>query len=96
MLRIGNIQEGAETMADTKEGSAEILVALGETIRAQRHRAGLTQAELAELAGIGRLHLHHVESGRRNPTVLVLVNLAKGLGVPAGELLGDVSAARTS
>ncbi|MBU8820314.1 helix-turn-helix domain-containing protein [Mycolicibacterium goodii] len=67
-----------------------ILSALGATIRERRLQAGLTQAELAERAGIGRPHLNHIEGGRKNPTVVVLVHLAQGLGVSPGDLLAPV------
>lgn len=67
-----------------------ILAALGAAIRDHRTQAGLTQAELAERAGIGRPHLNHIEGGRKNPTVVVLVHLAHSLGVTPGELLEPV------
>ncbi len=74
---------------DAEDGSL-ILAALGAAIREHRVRAGLTQAELAQRAGIGRPHLNHIEGGRKNPTVVVLVHLAQGLGVSPGELLTPV------
>ncbi|WP_067856737.1 helix-turn-helix domain-containing protein [Mycolicibacterium wolinskyi] len=78
----------AETAAEDGSG---ILAAVGSAIRHYRLQAGLTQAELAERAGIGRPHLNHIEGGRKNPTVVVLVHLARGLGVAPGELLASVS-----
>jgi transcriptional regulator with XRE-family HTH domain len=48
---------------------------------------GLTHAELAQRAGIGRPHLNHIEVGRKNPTVVVLVHLARSLGVARCDLL---------
>ncbi len=64
-----------------------ILAALGAAIREHRTAAGLTQAQLAERAGIGRPHLNHIEGGRKSPTVVVLVHLARGLGVDPAALL---------
>ena len=58
------------------EDGSLILTALGAAIREHRLQAGLTQAELAQRAGIGRPHLNHIEGGRKNPTVVVLVHLA--------------------
>ena len=58
------------------EDGSLILRALGAAIREHRLQAGLTQAELAQRAGIGRPHLNHIEGGRKNPTVVVLVHLA--------------------
>lgn len=75
--------------SDSGDG-AVILAALGATVRDYRVQAGLTQAELAQRAGIGRPHLNHIEGGRKNPTVVVLVHLAWSLGVAPGELLAQV------
>jgi DNA-binding XRE family transcriptional regulator len=69
------------------EDGSLILAALGAAIREHRVQAGLTQAALAERAGIGRPHLNHIEGGRKNPTVVVLVHLAHSLGVTPGDLL---------
>lgn len=77
--------------ADDVSDGALILAAVGGAVRECRLRAGLTQAELAERAGIGRPHLNHIEGGRKNPTVVVLVHLARSLGVAPGELLTHVS-----
>ncbi|MBU8841237.1 MULTISPECIES: helix-turn-helix domain-containing protein [Mycolicibacterium] len=65
----------------------EILAALGAAIRERRIAAGLTQAQLAERAGIGRVHLSHIEFGRKSPTVVVLVHLARALGIAPAALL---------
>lgn len=73
------------------EDGSIILAALGAAIREHRLQAGLTQAELAERAGIGRPHLNHIEGGRKNPTVVVLVHLASSLGVVPGDLLQPVA-----
>ena len=81
-------------MEDTPvEDGSLILIALGAAIRDHRVQAGLTQAELAQRAGIGRPHLNHIEGGRKNPTVVVLVHLAQSLGVPPGDLLPSVTEA---
>ena len=69
------------------EDGSVILAALGAAVREHRVRAGLTQAQLAEQAGIGRAHVNHIEGGRKNPTVVVLVHLARTLGVTPGDLL---------
>ncbi|OQX15196.1 MAG: hypothetical protein BWK76_13480 [Desulfobulbaceae bacterium A2] len=39
---------------------------LGELIRYHRKRSALTQAELAELAGVGKNLVHELEKGRHN------------------------------
>ena len=82
-------------MADVEDG-ALILAAVGATIRDHRLQAGLTQAELAQRSGIGRPHLNHIEGGRKSPTVVVLVHLARSLGVPPGDLLRSVSVSKAT
>ena len=52
------------------------------------HRAmkDLTQAELAELAGITRVSVNAIEGGRMVPSVLLALRLAAALGVTVDEL----------
>lgn len=52
-----------------------------------RKRAGLTQEELAERAGIDRTYLSEIERGQANPTYQVLVRLSEALGVSICDLL---------
>ena len=53
---------------------------IGETIRARRHEAGYTQKQLAARAGITQTVLSRVESGKGNPTLELLEDLAAALG----------------
>ena len=85
--------EGLAMEGTPAEDGSRILTALGAAIREHRLQAGLTQAELAQRAGIGRPHLNHIEGGRKNPTVVVLVHLARGLGVDPADLLPSLSQA---
>ena len=85
--------EGPAVEGTPAEDGSRILTALGAAIREHRLQAGLTQAELAQRAGIGRPHLNHIEGGRKNPTVVVLVHLARGLGVNPAVLLPSLSQA---
>ena len=54
--------------------------------------AGLSQEELAALAGLHRTYIGGIERGERNVAVLSLVKLAHGLGVSVGHLFSDDSA----
>lgn len=78
-------------MSFPAEDCSLILTAVGAAIRDHRLQAGLTQAELDQRAGIGRPHLNHIEGGRKNPTVVVLVHLARSLGVAPGVLRPTIS-----
>ena len=53
---------------------------LGQAVRQLREEAGLTQAELAELAGIPRLYVVKLENGQVTEQVRRLVALLKLLG----------------
>jgi transcriptional regulator with XRE-family HTH domain len=58
-------------------------------IRAYRLRRNLTLAQLSELSGISIGHLSRLENGTRTPTVRLLLQLARALGVSVGELVGE-------
>jgi transcriptional regulator with XRE-family HTH domain len=52
-----------------------------------REARELTQAVLANKAGISRAYLARLEMGRHDPPLSRLRKLAKALGVPAAKLL---------
>ena len=58
-------------------------------IRSYRLRRNLTLAQLSELSGISIGHLSRLENGGRTPTVRLLLQLARALGVSLGELVGE-------
>lgn len=52
-----------------------------------RHAKGLTQERLAHDAEIDLTYMGGIERGKRNPSLLVLVRIAKVLGVAPADLL---------
>lgn len=60
---------------------------LGERVRAQRLARGLTQGQLAELAGVSRQLVGAVEADRHLPRVDAAVRLAAALATTVEELL---------
>lgn len=54
---------------------------LCEAIRKRRKGLGITQPDLAELAGISVNTLYKLERGQSNPTLEVLLKLADVLGM---------------
>lgn len=56
------------------------------TLRVQRALRDLTQADLAELAGITRVSVNAIEGGRMIPSVLLALKLARALGVAVDDL----------
>jgi transcriptional regulator with XRE-family HTH domain len=62
-------------------------VILGANVRRVRQRAGLTQAELAQRAGLAQPAISLIEAGQANPTVQTLQLLADALGCALADLL---------
>lgn len=60
---------------------------LGETVRARRKDAGLSQEKLAEKAGLSTVFISRVERGKESPSVDNLVKIARALGVRVRELV---------
>lgn len=65
----------------------DVRVIVGQNVRRLRKAAGLSQEELAHRAGLDRTYVSGVERGIRNPTVLVLQDLAGGLEAQVVDLL---------
>ncbi|MFT4265032.1 MAG: XRE family transcriptional regulator [Nocardioides sp.] len=65
----------------------EVLEALGPRLRALRAERGTTLAQLAERTGISVSTLSRLESGRRRPTLELLLPLAKAHQVALDELV---------
>lgn len=66
-----------------------ILHELGKRIRAQRKRIGLSQEQLALVAGVDRSYYGAVERGERNITFLVLYRLCLALDCDIALLTRD-------
>jgi len=56
------------------------------TLRVQRAIRELTQADLAERAGITRVSVNAIEGGRMIPSVLLALKLARALDVSVDDL----------
>ncbi len=63
------------------------LARFGANIRAVRERSQLSQEALALEAGLHPTEVNRIERGRRNPGLLTILKLARGLSVPAAELM---------
>jgi transcriptional regulator with XRE-family HTH domain len=60
---------------------------VGANIRALRKAKKLTQEELAGESGIDLTYMGGIERGKRNPSLMVLVAIAKALGAAPSDLL---------
>lgn len=61
-------------------------MALVTRIREYREKAGLKQAELAELVNARRETIVHLESGKYNPSLKLAMDIAKVFGVTVEDL----------
>jgi putative transcriptional regulator len=59
---------------------------LRNTLKAQRSRLGLTQAELAERVGVSRKTINTVENGVFVPSTVLALRLARALALPVEAL----------
>lgn len=60
---------------------------LGQNVRRLRKELGISQEELAERAKVHRTYASDIERGTRNPSITVVDQFAKALGVAPGNLL---------
>ena len=65
---------------------------LGERIRAQRAKTGLSKVDFSLQLGISRVSLDLIESGRANLKLSTLNQLASNLGVEPWELIMPLDA----
>jgi transcriptional regulator with XRE-family HTH domain len=66
----------------------------GKNLASQRKRAGMSQEELAERAGLHRTAISLSETGKRNPRLDTMVRLAEALGIPVTTLVEGISQER--
>ena len=59
---------------------------IGTRIAEERHRAGLSQSELAERAGMPVSSLQALEQGRYEPSWSSVARIAQALGLSVGPL----------
>lgn len=63
-------------------------VSFAERLREAREAESLTQAALAEAAGLNRVNLNQYERGKVIPSFKIVCQLAEALGREVGELQG--------
>jgi transcriptional regulator with XRE-family HTH domain len=62
----------------------------GNVIRRQREAVQLSQEALADKAGLHRTYISLLERGLRTPSILVVQQLATGLGTTMTALIRDL------
>jgi transcriptional regulator with XRE-family HTH domain len=63
-------------------------VEMSEVLRRRRTELGMSQAELAEIAGVDKRQIRRYEAGEQQPVLSVAVAIADALKISVGELAG--------
>lgn len=63
---------------------------IGQTIKAVRQRAGITQVELAQKLGVTDARVSQIENGTRNTKLSAIQRIAAALEVPVSVLLEPI------
>lgn len=91
MTRAGKTRKVAGTYRD--DSDYRFLTALGQRVREQRNRSGISRKSLSAAAAVSERHLANLEYGEGNPSVLVLAQIADALHCSLAELVGDFTTA---
>ncbi|MEU0335484.1 XRE family transcriptional regulator [Streptomyces sp. NPDC006193] len=75
-------------------GPGDDLPGVAPRLRALRRRAGLTLEAAARAAGLSPAHLSRLETGQRQPSLPMLLALARVYGTTVSDLLGETAADR--
>lgn len=63
----------------------DIKISVGKRVKELRNKLGISQEELAELAGLDRTYITSVECGKRNISIVNIEKLATSLNVSIKE-----------
>jgi putative molybdopterin biosynthesis protein len=77
-----------EASGGTGRGGTEVTPANGAQLRLARQARGLSQQQLAGVAGVTRQAVSAVESGHSDPSLRVALALARALGMTVEDLFG--------
>ncbi|MET9775507.1 XRE family transcriptional regulator [Streptomyces sp. NPDC006367] len=80
---------------DRQDGPPDAVASVvAPQLRGLRRRAGLTLEAAARAAGLSPAHLSRLETGQRQPSLPMLLSLARVYGTTVSELLGETAADR--
>ncbi|MFZ2448690.1 MAG: helix-turn-helix transcriptional regulator [Syntrophobacteraceae bacterium] len=65
----------------------EILLKFGQKVREERTKQGLSQEQLAELAGVHRTYIGMIERAEKNITLENIEKIANALNISLSELM---------
>jgi XRE family aerobic/anaerobic benzoate catabolism transcriptional regulator len=72
-----------------KDGGTEFLQRLGDRVKEERARRGMTRKILARDSGVSERYLAQLESGQGNISILLLRELARALDLPLDALVRE-------
>ncbi|KUJ70913.1 XRE family transcriptional regulator [Streptomyces albus subsp. albus] len=81
-------------MTSLPEGAGGPLPAIAPRLRDLRRRSGLTLEAAAQRVGLSPAHLSRLETGHRQPSLPMLLALARTYGTTVSDLLGEVAPER--
>lgn len=73
----------------SKHSRHPTLTALGASIRKSRRAFGLSQEELAQLAGLDRSYVGQIERGQNSIAILPLAKIAEVLKTSVAQIMAD-------
>ncbi|MFJ6521608.1 helix-turn-helix domain-containing protein [Streptomyces filamentosus] len=79
---------------DPETAAPDLVPDVAPQLRALRRRRGLTLETAAQRAGLSPAHLSRLETGNRQPSLPMLLGLARIYGTTVAELLGETPAER--
>ncbi|WP_195985882.1 helix-turn-helix transcriptional regulator [Clostridium sp. D33t1_170424_F3] len=68
----------------------EITAIVGERLKNYREQAGLSQEELAELAGCHRTYIGQIENAKKNPSIENIGKIARALNISLETLFENI------
>ena len=86
--RISDILADGPAPIEAEEAIRQSLAGVGARLRGLRQEQGRTLEKVAELAGMSTSTLSRLESGKRKPSLELLLPLAGVYGLPLDELVG--------
>ena len=84
----GRTQENEAPMPTRKRSRAP---ERAHQVAQARRRAGLTQQQLAEKVGVGRVSIARIETGTRAPSMALGLRISQVLGEPVEALFGGAA-----
>jgi transcriptional regulator with XRE-family HTH domain len=68
----------------------DVRIRFGRSVRARRHRLGLSQEEFADVCGLDRTYMGGIERGERNLSLINIEKIAEGFEISLSELFRGV------